>query len=270
MNFTKLARTAEKFTVDNSPTILTAVGVVGTVATAYLTGKASFKAAKLIDDREFHLKTHQEGPTSPIALTQQQKIALVWKTFVLPAGAGAFTITAIVFANRISTKRAAALAAAYALSEGRFSEYKDKAKVKLGIKKEEDLRSELAQEKVDREPPPGSLIIVSGKSLFKDEPSGRYFESTMEDIKKAMNDTNYQIMSKEYAVLTDFYERIGLPPTSLSEEFGWDISVDQLEVVFTTVITNDGRPCICMDYNLHPVRHSGGSPVGRQKKIRAI
>ena len=37
---------------ENSTTILTAVGVVGTVGTAYLTGRATFKAAEIINGIE--------------------------------------------------------------------------------------------------------------------------------------------------------------------------------------------------------------------------
>jgi len=253
-----LLNQAEKIIVDNSPLILTAVGAVGTITTAYLTGKATFKAAKLIEDKNFIKKQHGEE-----LLTRNERITLVWKVYILPFGSAAFTVTSIVAANRISARRAAALVAGYSLLDGRFEEYKDKMKEKLGIQKEQKSRDELAQDRVSKNEP--TLIISSGKSLFKDEPSGRYFESTMEDIKRAQNDTNYQILSKEYAVLTDFYERIGLSPTSLSEEFGWDITNDKMEISFSTVITQDGRPCICLDYNIHPVRNGYSAPKSSQK-----
>ncbi len=48
MTFHEFAKRTEKLVADNSPAILTAWGVTGTLTTAYLTGKASFRAADLL------------------------------------------------------------------------------------------------------------------------------------------------------------------------------------------------------------------------------
>ena len=52
MKFDALAKTAEKFVIDNSPAILSGLAVAGVVSTAYLAAKASFKAALVIDADE--------------------------------------------------------------------------------------------------------------------------------------------------------------------------------------------------------------------------
>jgi hypothetical protein len=264
----KFLKDMEKIAIDNSPLILTVIGVAGTITTTYLTGKASFKAAKLIEDKQYAINIENTGPERKV-LSRNEKIGLVWRVYVLPMSSATLTCAAIVGAHKVSARRMAALAAGYTMLDGRFEEYREKVKEKLGLKKEEAARDEIAQERADKNPPSPTLIINEGKSLFKDEPSGRYFESTMEDIKRAQNDTNYQILSKEYATLTDFYDRIGLAPTSLSEDFGWDITQDKVEISFSTVITQDGKPCICLDYNIHPVRN-GYSAEPKSQKLRGL
>lgn len=266
MNFgmvTKMGKTAQKLAVDNAPTILTAVGVVGTVATAVLTHKAAVKATHEIAERDSVRKIKGEEP-----LTRTERIKHTWVNYLPPIASGAITIGVIVYANRISAKRMAALAAGYGLLEGRFDEYKTKMQEKLGIKKESEARDELAQDRTDKNPPDPTLIITEGKTLFRDEPSGRYFESTMENIKRAENDLNRKIIKDEYAVLTDWYEMIGLPATSLSEEFGWEMTNELVDVLKSAVITPEGRPCICLDYNIHPIRNGHGG--GGSAKIRAV
>lgn len=262
--FTKMGKSVEKLIIDNAPTILTGVGVVGTIATAVLTHKATFKSTLEMTERDSVKKMKGEPP-----LTRTEILKHTWVNYLPPVASGAITITCIVGANHINAKRMAALAAGYSLLDGRFEEYKEKTKEKLGIKKEDDLRTDLATDRVYNNPPNPTLIITEGKSLFKDEPSGRYFESTMEEIKRAENELNKKIMKDEYAVLTDFYELIGLAPTSLSEEFGWELSNDLMDLAKTAVITPDGRPCIVLDYNIHPIRN-GGTPIGKQKKIHAL
>lgn len=257
MTSTKLLKMAEKVVIENAPAILTGVGVVGTAATAYLTCKATFKAAKVIEEETF--KTKLYTPTTPGRLPEDDplsktaKAKLVWKLYIIPAATGVGTIAAIVYANRISTKRAAALAAAYALSQDKFSDYKEKVAEKLGVKKEQAIKDELAQDQIDKCPPSDKMLLVGdGDVLCMDQFTGRYFHSTVEKIKRAENEVNFEINHGGWASLTDFYQRIGLGPTSISEEFGWK-KPKQVEIGWSSTITADGKPCVTFDINAMPM-----------------
>jgi hypothetical protein len=76
----------------------------------------------------------------------------------------------------------------------------------------------------------------------------------MEALRKAQNDINYQVMHDSYASLTDFYSMVGLAPTSNSDDVGWN-SDKLLELQFSPVLTEGGRPCISIDFVVAPVRH---------------
>lgn len=250
MNLGDMLQRFQKLTIDNSPAILTGVAVAGTVATAFLTGKATIKATELVREQE---KFYEKSLVEEVGA--REVVRLTWKLYIPPVTTGLLTVTCIIGANRIGTRRAAAVAAAYTLSEKAFSEYRDKVVEKLGEKKEQQVRDEIAQDRVTRNPANSSqLVVIDGRSVLCYEAfTGRFFISDMETLRKAENDTNHQVNNDYYASLTDFYERIGLDKTSLSDEVGWNCN-KLLEVQYSTVLSPDGRPCISIDYAVAPIR----------------
>lgn len=235
---------------DNSPVVLTAIGVTGTITTAYLTAIASFKAATLID---LEYDRRDKMNLEPLDFDTKEKIKLVWKEYIPAVGVGIVTIACIVGANRIGTRRAAAMAAAYSISEKAFVEYKEKVVEKLGENKERDIRDEIAQDQVNRNSTGQQVLVGDGNALCYDTFSGRYFRGTMEDIKKAWNDTNYEILHNNYCSLGEFYGRLGLPGTQVSEELGWS-SDHLLEITFSSILADDNTPCISMSFTVAPIR----------------
>lgn len=219
----------------NSPAILTAIGVTGTVSTAYLAGKASFRAAESIQNL-------------PPSSTKKEKVKFVWSLYIPSGISGALTIACIIGATKIGYKRTAALTAAYSLSERAFNEYKDKVIETYGKNKEQKVRDDIAQDRV-RESAPGREVILSGSGdvLCCELYTGRYFKSDMETLRKSQNDINAKLVREGEATLSDFYYLIKVPYTSFSSNMGWN--VDKLmELEFSTVLTEDGRPCLAFDY----------------------
>jgi hypothetical protein len=241
---------AQKAAADNTPTILTVIGVTGTVATAVLAAKGAFKADEILrreaGDRIFH-----EGELQPLEV--KEKVEKTWQCFVPAAISGIATVTCIVAANRVSSHRAEALASAYLISQKAAQEYKNKVLEKLGEKKEREIRDEITQKHVNENPPSMALIVASDNVLCLDAHSGRYFTSDMVTIGKAVNDTNFQILNNDYASLTDFWDRIGLQKTSESDEVGWNTDKG-LEVEYSGAITPDGKPCIAVEFRTLPLR----------------
>lgn len=246
--FTDLHKKASKFVIDNSPSILTAIAVTGTVTTAVLAGQASFKAKDLIDNEELTMGNDGYGYGN---LTDRQKVEMVWHLYIPAAGTALLTVACIVGANRVGNRRAAAMAAAYSISEKAFAEYQDKVVEKIGANKERVVRDEIAQDQVKRAGNSEIVIMGGGDVLCFESFTSRYFTSNMETLKKAQNDTNYQIINDFYASLTDFYNRIGLGKTDVSDDLGWTPE-RQLDLEFSTVLAEDGRPCLVLGYVTKP------------------
>lgn len=252
-----------KFLVnENSTTILTGVGVVGTAATAVLTARASFKAAEIIAKESALAETElrvvdEDGEKSDLTipaskLSRTQKTLLVWPQFIPPVAVGAVTLTSIVMAHRISTKKIAAIAVASTISERALQEYKTKVVEKLGVRQETAIQDEIAQDNVTKNPPSNQVIIAGSGDVLCFEPlTGRYFNSTIESIKRAENKVNYEIIHYDYCSLSHFFEEIGLSPTDYSDMVGWNVA-NRLEVKFTTTMSEDNRPCLVIGFVTMP------------------
>jgi hypothetical protein len=242
--FTKVGR----FAGENSSTILTGMGVTGVVTTAIFTGRASYKAALLIEDGE-DKKQAQTGES----MTTKDKVKLVWPLYIPPVVVGITTISAIVMANHEASKKIAALTVASGISERALQEYKSKVIEKFGENKAVAVRDEVAQDRVNRYPPGSkdTVIIETGDVLCFDMHSGRYFHSSMEKLRRAENKINFEILNHMYASLSSFYDEIGLAPTSYSDDVGWNGN-ELFELHFSSVISPDGRPCVAFDFARAP------------------
>lgn len=249
---TSVHHKAGQFMTENASTILTAGGVVGTVTTAILTGKASYKAAEIITEQELEILS--EAPEAEVHLSKTDKVKLVWPLFIPPVLIGTATVGSIVAANMVSAKRAAALAAAYGISENKLKEYREKVLEKVGPNKERAVRDEIAQDRVNDNPPSKEVIILAGGDvLCLDLMTGRYFRSTVENLKKAENTVNQELFNHQYASLSYYYDEVGLPPTSFSDDVGWNMAqTGVLELQFSTVMSPDEQPCIAVDFTNPP------------------
>jgi len=219
--------------------LLTGVGVAGTISTAVLTGRASFKAAHHLAEQ-------------PPAYTKRGMIEEIWQFYIPPVGVGIVTVSAIILANRVAGKEAAALAAAYAVSEKALTEYREAVIKKLGT--EDDIRDLVAQENVNRIPVGSREIIIAGTGdvLCFDILSGRYFQSSREEILKAENKINGEIINSMTASLSEFYDAIGLPATGFSDTMGFNAN-RMCQVRFSTQMSSDDRPCLAIDFVYDPI-----------------
>ena len=246
MQFGGFAKQLERYVVNNSPAILTAIGALGTVTTAVLTAKATISYVRQLAEEGYYDRDYKFDRSA------REHVEQAWKFYIPPVVTGALTVTAIIGANRISSRRAAALAAAFTLSQQSFDEYRTKIIEKMGEKKEQAARDEIAQSQLDRKPASQQIIISGrGKVLCFDSFIGRYFESDMESLRKAQNDVNAQIIDDHYASLTDFYDALGLPQVEVSNEVGWNLD-KMLDLKFTTGLSDENRPCIVISFEVSP------------------
>lgn len=242
-----MARVASKFVIDNSPAIISGLAVAGAVTTAMLTGKAAYTAGRMISDAE----------RSPVGgldeeLTTREKLDLTWRLYIPAIGTLGLTVAAIITANRIGARRAAALAAAFKISEEAFTEYKTKVIEKIGENKNAAIEGEVAQDRVNRIVPSSEIIYVAGTQQCYDAFSGRIFTSDMEALRQAQNTLNHMVLSNFYASLSDYYDLIGLPPIQTSDEVGWNS--DKLLDCHYSAVLHDKIPMIHIEFTVVPIR----------------
>lgn len=244
----------QRLVQENATVILTAGGVVGTVATAVLAGRAGYKAAELIMIAEGERIANVSNDDVIEPLSKTDKVKLVGLQFAPPVLTGGATIASIVMAHRMSASKAAALAAAYGVSQNQLQEYKAKVEEKLGLKKADAIRAEVQQDRVNNNPPGKDVVIIgSGEVLCYDSWSGRYFKGTVEGIRKAENAVNQEIFESNEAPLKTFYEALDLLPVSMDNELGWNIG-HQCKVHFDAVLSPEQEPCMTVEFVNYPIQ----------------
>lgn len=237
----------------NSPFILSGTAITGVVTTAYLASKASVRAHKKLEAfRDLEVDLHREFPEAYSSMRRRDRLVRdtkqCWRLYVPTMASGTVTIGCILLNNRVAGARVAAAQAAFVISERAYSEYRDKVIEEYGERKDEMLRASVAQDRVNANPPSGTVVIGTGRVLCCEQETGRYFECDMESLRRAENDINARLLHHDSATLDDWYDLIGMPPTANSADRGWN-SDKLLHIEFTSVLTPDGRPCLAFTYN---------------------
>jgi hypothetical protein len=98
-------------------------------------------------------------------------------------------------------------------------------------------------------------VILTGKgdTLFYDAQSGRYFMSDIETIKSVLNKLSRSLMTEMFISLNEVYMELGLDTTKTGENMGWHLDYGLIEPHFDTLIAEDGRPCIVLDFEEQPM-----------------
>ena len=240
-------RTVKTFTTNHSPEILTGFGIAGMIGTAIIAVNETSKAIQLLDEKKKETGCEKLPPVEVVKTT--------WKCYV-PAVVTCVASTAcLIKGSSISLRRNAALVTAYNLSKTALDEYKEKVIEAVGEKKEQVIVDQVAKAKLEKDPVQNHEVVVTerGNTLCYDGTFGRYFRSDMDAIKRAINNVNYAIMSGDmYASLNDFYSEIGLKPVDIGDDLGWNIDDRGLDVTFSSLVAEDGTPCLVLHYNIAP------------------
>ena len=244
-NVSKIIKSVKTSVSKHSPEILTCLGITGMISSTVLAVKSTPKALEIIE-----YSKEEKGED----LTAIETVQKTWKCYIPSAVTCTASIACLIGATKISSKRHAALVTAYTLSEKAMKEYKDKVIDTIGEKKEKNIREKVNQQKIDDNKVSNNEVIITNKgdTLCYDGVSGRYFKSDIDKIKRAINEVNRTMTYDNYVSLSDFYDEIGLEHTNVSDYLGWNLDDGLIEVCFDARISEDGTPCIVLDYLVAP------------------
>lgn len=254
-NFSGVVKAIQMTMSKHSAEILMGIGIAGMISAAVMTGTASVKASKLIEEeRNKREEIAAETEEVAVPLNNTDIVKLTWKCYIPAVTVGASSLICLFGANSVNARRNAALATAYAISESAFSEYKEKVVETLGEKKEKVIRDEIAKDHLERNPIRNNEVIITGKGehLCYDVISGRYFKSDYEKIRRIENELNRKLRNEMYISLNEFYYEIGLPCVKLGHDLGWNVDDGEICFNFSSHLSEDNTPCMVVDYNFAP------------------
>lgn len=248
-NLQKIAKSLRTNITKNSPTIFTGLGVAGLVTTTVMAVKATPKALQLIEDAKEQNELFDDPELTPMEI-----VKLTWKCYIPAMAMGGLTIGFIIGANSINLRRNAALASVYSLSETALKEYQSKVVETIGKTKEQKIKDDIAKDKIHKNPVRDSEVVITGNgsTLCYEAVSGRYFRSDIEKIRQSFNDLGRQMLSDAYISLNDVYYELNLSSTKMGDYVGWHVDDGLVEPRFSSQLTENGEPCLVLDYNIDP------------------
>lgn len=238
----------------HSPEILMVAGVVGTVASTVLACKATLKVNEILEEKKNTIDaihtclenetieyTEEDSKKDLTILYAQTGIKLV-KLYAPAVILGALSITSIVAGHKILKKRNLALAAAYAVVDKGFKDYRKRVVERFGEELDKELRynlkakeiEEVVKDKdgnekvekkvvnvVDNENP---LNGVSEYAKFFDEVSTNWSkdpEYNLMFLRRQQDWANEKLKATGYLFLNEVYDMLGIPRTQAGQVVGW-------------------------------------------------
>ncbi|WP_297183032.1 DUF6353 family protein [uncultured Phocaeicola sp.] len=240
----------------HSPEILVAAGVVGTVVSTVMACRATTKIDTILDETKEQLdKIHEYSENPDMAEKYNAEDAkkdtvVVYahagvklaKLYAPAVGLGILSLGSILASNNILRKRNAALAAAYAVVDRSFKEYRDRVVERFGEEVDHQLRYNIKATEVEE-----TVIDEKGKekkvkkTIEVADPnaseyvkyftkSNPYWENNPEYVemflRSQQNYANDKLKATGHLTLNDVYDMLGFHDSKAGMVVGWIYDLD--------------------------------------------
>lgn len=269
MNIKSIIKTAWSGAKENAPLIFAIGGLVAAGVTVYTAVKEAPKAKLAIADATIKkeeeirkdLDPEKQSSEITVKLSTAEKIAIIFKC-CWPAIVSAILTVGCTAASQIASGKQ--------IRAARFAENVAQKKVenmtaamldKFGDKKAEEVKDEAAKRAMNANPPKtdknGNIIAYGrGTYLFYDPQMNVYFWNEFNNIDRAINNANSEILEGEFVTVYDFYydidPSIKLPP--IAKSIGFGARMDEIaknafiHKTYTSEITEDNEVRVVLSY----------------------
>lgn len=242
----------------HSPEILMVAGIAGTVVSTVMACKATMKVDEILEEKDEKIeKIHrgieaseinenieypEENIKKDLTVVYAQTGVKLVKLYTPSILLGTLSITAIVSGHRILKKRNLALAAAYAVSEKGFKEYRKRVVERFGDAIDKELRYNLKAQEVEE-----IVVDKNGKETTKkaiiNVPTGdgelegysvyaRFFddgntgwskdpEASLMFLRRQQDYANEILKTRGHLFLNEVYDMLGIPRSAKGQVAGW-------------------------------------------------
>ena len=260
-NISKTFNKAVFLTKKHSPEILMITGVVGIITSGVMACKATLKVNDILEEaksdiEKVHTVLNDESVTeekysemdskkdlAAIYVQTGLKLAKVYGPSLI---IGTLSITSMFASNNILRKRNVALAAAYAVVDKSFKEYRGRVIDRFGEEVDRQIKYNLKTMKVDevitdengKEKKVKKKIEVGGPDMYSPyaiifDETNPYWEKDAElnkfFLQSRQAQDNDKLRANGYLFLNDVYEMLGHEKTKAGQVVGWVYDPDSGE-----------------------------------------
>lgn len=258
--------------VDDILTGLTIPLIIATGVTAYKAGpkvtkvmEHHRKAMDALDDKAEDIKEEKYKILKRhiCAKTVEDLVPAVLPPVIF----GTLTAACAIGSNRFSSRKVAALTAAYEITRTALHDYKDEIK-NIVPKKAEEISAAVVQRHTREEPiPPDDCVYKTGRGdvLCKDIYMKVYWRSSFNEMQKGINTLSSRARAEQWVTLADLYYEFGVSPDKIppvANDIGWhdsDLIEGNLPIMVRACLDDTGTiPVLGIDYEVDPFFKEGG------------
>lgn len=213
----------------HSPTILTAVGVVGVVTAGVLAARATLKLEKTLDEAQDRLDEAELDERSKTKAVVQNTFELV-KLYGPSVTLGAASLVCIISAQGILHKRNIALVAGYKTLETAFTNYRERVVEAYGEDVDRDFRygvrkEEIVDEKTGKKKQVVKVDQAAGEYVFSFGPENPNWSGITDQneffLTLQQNIWNDRLRAKGHVFLNEILDALALERTPAGAVTGW-------------------------------------------------
>lgn len=259
MNVKNAMSFARYFSNRNAASILTGLALAGLAATVVLaykkapeTKRVLERSRRKVENLDPKKESYKEEKREIVEETAKKLVPEVAPVLIMAAVTGA----CILGSNKVSSKKIAVLSAGYNLARSNLSDLNEEMRKLLGDKKATEVKDAVTEKRFKNCPnkkAPEPKKDHDGMVSCWDIPFGKPFRSNREIIGQAINQLSAECQQTMYVSLSDFYDLIGAKTFPIANDIGWnveDLFKGQLPITMTSVLDEDGIPCLAVDYDI--------------------
>ena len=200
---------SQRWAIRNAPNLLMGMGAVSGISAVIFAVKATPAAMDAAEqakidkgeeilngDREGTVEREDGGAYVMPKLTARETLKACWKFYIPATGMELFSLMCFFGAHGINLKRQAVLAGLYSTAEQALIEYQKKVVEMIGEKPEKEIRAAVAQDHIDRDPPPVG-IIDPGTDYWVYYKNHK-FRNSYYKLREIQNDANAELIKNLY------------------------------------------------------------------------
>ena len=236
----------------HSPEIFIVVGIAGIIGSAVMACRATTKIGDILDKAKEDVETIKESLDDPTLADKysqddsQKDLTIVYaqtglkliKLYAPSVLLGALSITSILASNSILRKRNISLAAAYAVVDKGYKEYRSRVVERFGKDIDRELKynikakqfEEVVIDENGKEKTKKTTVNVADINSYSDY--ARYFDESCPDwesnssynlmfLRGQQQFANDLLISRKYLFLNEVYTMLGIPVTKAGQMVGW-------------------------------------------------
>ena len=235
----------------HSPEILLVSGIIGTVATTVIACKKTLKINDILEEKNETVKAihealdkkddktyNQDDANKDLTIVYAQTGIKLFELYAPAIGLGVLSIGAIVSGHNILRKRNIAIAAAYAIVDRSFKNYRSNVVERFGQDVDQELRFNVKTKQIKEKDQNGKTVKKEVKEIEIDEwhkdfsDYARFFDASCQGHTK---DPEYNLMylkqqqaycneilkSRGHLFLNEVYDILDIPRTKAGQVVGW-------------------------------------------------